>query len=145
MNKLAGATGVSVAEILETQEPADNTPMSEAVHARLEPREQMVLEFEEDINRRPVGLPELEDQGDDDSTSESSDLSDGGEEDLEALERLLEGDEDAVEETELQMNPPLRRSTRHNAGVAWRDDRYEWNLMNLGVGEAIREFWGCGV
>ncbi len=45
MNKLAGATGVSVAEILETQEPADNAPMSEAVHARLEPREQMVLEF----------------------------------------------------------------------------------------------------
>jgi hypothetical protein len=140
MNKLAGATGVSVAEILETQEPADNAPMSEAVHARLEPREQMVLEFEEDINRRPVGLPELEDQGDDDSTSESSDLSDGGEEDLEALERLLEGDEDAVEETELQMNPPLRQSTRHNAGVGRRDDCYEWNLMNLGVGEAIREF-----
>jgi hypothetical protein len=139
MNKLAGVTGVSVAEILGTQEPADFAPMSEAVHTPLEPQEQIVFEFEADTNRQAVELPELEDQGDDDSTSESSALPDGGEDDLEALERLLEGDEDVIEETKLQMAPPLRRSTRHNAGVARHDDRYEWNLMNLGVGEAIRE------
>jgi len=140
MNKQAGATGVSVAEILETQEPTVDTPMEAEVHMPIEPEEQIILDFETGIDGKPAELPELEDQGDDDSISESSDLTDGGEEDLEALERLLEEDDDVVEETELQMNHPLRRSTRHNAGVARRDDRYEWNLMNLGVGEAIREF-----
>jgi len=38
------------------------------------------------------------------------------------------------------MNPQLRRSARVNAGVKRHDDRYEWNLMSLGVGEAIQKF-----
>jgi hypothetical protein len=50
------------------------------------------------------------------------------------LERILEEESDVVEEAQQQMNPLLRRSARVNAGIIQRDDRYEWNLMNLGVG-----------
>jgi hypothetical protein len=35
---------------------------------------------------------------------------------------------------------PLRRTTHENAGVQRHDNNYEWNLMNLSVGAAIRNF-----
>jgi len=55
------------------------------------------------------------------------------------LERILEEEKDMMEEAQQQMNPQLRQSARVNAGIIQRDDHYEWNLMNLGVGEVIQK------
>ncbi len=35
---------------------------------------------------------------------------------------------------------PVRRTTRENAGVRRYDDDYQWNLMNLSVRAAVRNF-----
>jgi hypothetical protein len=90
------------------------------------------------------GLPELVAPDDDDSDSESEDTdsivsNDEGDE----LEEILQEATDSNEgSSRVQQQPsvPVRRTTRHNAGVQRLDESYEWNLMNLSLGAAIRNF-----
>jgi hypothetical protein len=89
--------------------------------------------------------PSLVHQDDDDSDSESGDpdneesLADEGNDELaELLEQAVESDTSS----RVQAQPVVatRRTSRHNAGVRRLDESYEWNLMNLSLGAAIRNF-----
>jgi hypothetical protein len=90
------------------------------------------------------GLPELVAQDDDDSDSESEDTDSivSNDEDDELEEILQEGTDSDEGSSRVQQQPsvPVRRTTRHNAGVRRLDESYEWNLMNLSLGAAIRNF-----
>jgi hypothetical protein len=103
------------------------------------------------------GLPELAMRDeDDDSVSESSDtdVEDNMSESDEDDQKLFETEMKAMEEQAEQLDTDdsgssapkdegkvqLRRSARGTAGVKRYDEDYNWNLMNLSVGAAIRNF-----
>jgi hypothetical protein len=164
MNELAGVSGIKVVD-LELPEQEDEAMMPEQagppLHAPnpeqlpLEMTEQeAAIEFEEGLK-----MPDLVDQGgDDDSVSESSDSDDEDddamsksdpdeeerfEKELEAMEQQaaeLETDDSGSSTPKDNKGVHLHRSTRETAGVRRYDDNYEWNLMNLSVGAAIRNF-----
>jgi len=90
-------------------------------------------------------LPELvapDDDDDSDSESEDTDSivsNDEGDELEEILQEATDSD-DGSSRVQQQPSVPVRRTTRHNAGVRRLDESYEWNLMNLSLGAAIRNF-----
>jgi len=149
MNELAGAHGIKVADIGDEVAQLDEIESSHgpACHVPINAQPEMseqeaMIEFEEDLN-----MPELVDRGDDDSVSESSETPD---DDDEMFEAELDEMEKKYEELETEdsgssapkdtKGVPLRRTARENAGVRRYDDSYDWNLMNLSVGAAIRNF-----
>jgi len=62
------------------------------------------------------------------------------------LEDLLEQAAESDSSSQVQQQPTVatRRSTRHNAGIRRLYESYEWNLMNLSLGAAIRNFGDKG-
>jgi len=161
MNDLAGAGGIKLAD-LEDPEPTVDVARTEGPEVIM-PRhpypeitqEEAQIEFDEGI----TDMPALVEQEDDDSVSESSEvdyeLDDNGSEsdpddDTRFEEELIvQEQQEAVIDTDssgsLQPNDnrravPVRRTARENAGVQRYDSNYEWNLMNLSVGAAIRNF-----
>jgi hypothetical protein len=154
MNELAGTTGLKIVDIELPERDTESERMS------LDPPdthlptttlpemtdEEEIIQFDDDVE-----MPELiPRQADDDSVSESSnDFED--EDEKERWEAELEAQE--REEEVLQTDSsgsstprdedrriPLRRTARSNAGVQRYDTNYEWNLMNLSVGAAVRNF-----
>ena len=90
-------------------------------------------------------LPELvapDDDDDSDSESEDTDSIVSNDEGDELEEILQEATDSNEGSSRVQQQPsvPVRRTTRHNAGVRRLDESYEWNLMNLSLGAAIRNF-----
>jgi len=146
MNQLAGGSIITLADLstgveeerlqgaMEDEGPQLHAP---AADARVVPtaEEQAILE-------EP---PPLVDQTGDDSDSEADDddeepLEEDEEDDdiAELLDQAL--DSDGSSQVQSQPTATTRRTTRHNAGVKRLDDSYEWNLMNLSLGAAIRNF-----
>jgi hypothetical protein len=80
-------------------------------------------------------VPDLIDNDNDDSDSESGDSVDdqelGDDPELKELKRLLTKETDIEDKAEEMMHPPLRRSARSTAGMRKYDDQYEWDLLNL--------------
>jgi len=161
MNDLAGAGGIKLAD-LEDPEPTVDVARTEGPEVIM-PRhpypeitqEEAQIEFDEGI----TDMPALVEQEDDDSVSESSEvdyeLDDNGSEsdpddDTRFEEELIvQEQQEAVIDTDssgsLQPNDnrravPVRRTARENAGVQRYGSNYEWKLMNLSVGAAIRNF-----
>jgi hypothetical protein len=99
-------------------------------------------------NEDPGGLPELSaPSGDDDSDSESEEddddksiVSDVDEDQVGLAELLQDAYSQASSAVQEEPTVPLRRTTRSNAGTKRLDQSYEWNLMNLSLGAAIRNF-----
>jgi hypothetical protein len=62
------------------------------------------------------------------------------------LEDLLEQAAESDSSSQVQQQPTVatRRSTRRNAGIRRLYESYEWNLMNLSLGAAIRNFGDKG-
>jgi hypothetical protein len=146
MNQLAGGSIITLADLstgveeerlqgaMEDEGPQLHAP---AADARVVPtaEEQAILE-------EP---PPLVDQTGDDSDSEADDddeepLEEDEEDDdiAELLDQAL--DSDGSSQVQSKPTATTRRTTRHNAGVKRLDDSYEWNLMNLSLGAAIRNF-----
>jgi len=75
----------------------------------------------------------------DDSDSESGETVEI-EEELKELEALLEDYSSDSQAPKTVPQVSLRRSARSTAGARRYDDAYEWNLMNLSVGVAVRSF-----
>jgi len=164
MNGFAGTSGTKVADI----DLPENTVNDEQM--RVDPpethipttmlpemtSEEAVIEFDEDLDDLPELSPHT---GDDDSVSESSETASENEymednddpDDEERFEREMD-ELDKQEEalmtdssgssapTDENRRVPVRRSARENAGVRRYDNNYEWNLMNLSVGAAVRNF-----
>jgi len=85
--------------------------------------------------------------GDDDSDSESEEddddksiVSDVDEDQVGLAELLQDAYSQASSAVQEEPTVPLRRTTRSNAGTKRLDQSYEWNLMNLSLGAAIRNF-----
>jgi hypothetical protein len=162
MNELAGTTGIRLADLDWGDEAgADKTPHEEgpAMHMPSHPhpentQEEVQIELDEDLM---MNLPELTHEVDNDSVSKSSetdsemDVDEDDPEDEARFEEELHAEEEqqAMFETDSSgsskpndniRSVPLRRTLRENAGVQRYDSNYEWNLMNLSVGAAIRNF-----
>jgi hypothetical protein len=145
---------------LEDQEPTEDMPRAESPEVNL-PRhphpeitqEEAQIEFDEDV----IHMPALVGQEEDDSVSESSDVDyemDDDESDpddharfeeelaaQEQLEAVINTDSSGSSQpNDNRRAVPVRRTARENAGVQRYDSNYEWNLMNLSVGAAIRNF-----
>jgi len=75
----------------------------------------------------------------DDSDSESGETVEI-EEELKELEALLEDYSSDSQAPKTVPQVSLRRSARSTAGARRYDDAYEWNLMNLSMGVAVRSF-----
>jgi len=161
MNELAGTSGVkaadigipaSVAEEMQVDSPDTHVPTASLPEMT---NEEMAIEFDEDLD-----LPELVGrEDDDDSVSESgetvnddNDSQDDDEdpedrvrfeEELQAMkgqENVFQSDSSGSSVPTDNRRIPVRRTTPENAGVQRYDDNYEWNLMNLSVGAAVRNF-----
>ncbi len=151
MNDIAGAAGVKLADMPTEQDgnvEADENQLT--LHRPCDSEEMLPTSEEMAIADEDIDLPALTSQyDDDDSDSESG----------EEGEENLYGEDDAADEeaadiseileeaasegsSKVQEEPrrPLRRSTRETAGHQRYDSDYEWNLMNLSVGAAIRNF-----
>jgi hypothetical protein len=89
----------------------------------------------EDDNMSESGESEHGDQEQESDASSHRDL----DQNLELLQQILE-DSDSSFEPKDDARVPLRRSQRENAGKRTYDNSYEWNLMNLSVGAAVRGF-----
>ena len=90
-------------------------------------------------------LPELEAQGvDEESVSEEEDDEsvvcddDEGPDDIAAILESVDSDTSSM--IREQPTVATRRTTRQNAGVKRLDESYHWNLMNMSLGAAIRNF-----
>ena len=144
MNKLAGITGVTLADLPPSKVPQEDAPML-VIHDPVasggmmvqDLPEAMVLGEEENL----TGVPDLVNIDNDDSDSESGDSVDdqddqelGDDPELEELERLLNKETDIEEKAEEMMHPLLRRSAKSTAGTSKYDNQYEWNLY-VSVGE----------
>ena len=161
MNDLAGTGGIKSA-YLEYLEPTEGIARAEGPefnmlthpHPEITQKEAQI-EFDEGV----IDMPALVEQEDDDSVSESSEVDyemddDGSESDPNddtrfQEELIVQEPREAVIDTDssgsLQPNEnrravPVRRTAREKAGVQRYDLNYEWNLMNLSVGAAIRNF-----
>jgi hypothetical protein len=161
MNELAGTSGVkaadvgiqeSAAEEMQVDSPDTHVPTASLPEMT---NEEMAIEFDEDLD-----LPELVGrEDDDDSVSESgetvnddNDSQDDDEdpedrvrfeEELQAMkgqENVFQSDSSGSSVPTDNRRIPVRRTTPENAGVQRYDDNYEWNLMNLSVGAAVRNF-----
>jgi hypothetical protein len=148
MNELAGLTEVTIADIPpERADPHEDVPMM-AVHDPTGPGDVMVLDLPEDMalkeQESPTGVPDLVNNDDEDSDRELGDSVEDQEINDDAAgtarEAAYNEETDAEEKVEKMMQPGLRRSTRPTAGTRKYDKHYEWNMMNLSVGEAIRTF-----
>jgi hypothetical protein len=132
MNELAGITGVTLANLPSSKVPQEDAPMSE-VHDPVVSGDVMVQDLVEEENL--TGVPDLVDNDNDNSDSESGDSVDdqelGNDPELKELKRLLTKETDIEDKAEEMMRPPLRRSARSTAGMRKYDDQYEWNLLNL--------------
>jgi hypothetical protein len=166
MNDLAGAAGIKTADIpIEgyEQELDNETSLLEQLIVRQHTEEEGIVptEPENEINDVEMGMPELtaHSEQDDDSDSESEDdddLDNESEEDddveglaagdgldeeaLEVQERLMEEHSDSSSAVQTEVQIPLQRTSRQTAGHKRYDENYEWNLLNLSVGAAIRNF-----
>lgn len=107
----------------------------------------IVLEDEKEDENMPELMDNIhedsDDEADDDDDVETAKfLGDGEENALAELYEILEeaSTENDSDTTDKVHQPPVRRSTRTNAGVKHRDDRYDWNFMNLSPTAAIKEF-----
>jgi len=166
MNDLLGANGIRLADLGSEPEPervAQDCDRAATVqtHEPIRAVGEMTNE-EAEISLEEMHLddvPDLVDRGDDDSVSESGDDddddlsetdSDSDPNDNERFQEEIEEIEGRGEELETDdtgSSAPndlgrvqVRRTRRENAGVQRYDQNYEWNLMNLSVGAAIRNF-----
>jgi hypothetical protein len=167
MNELAGSTGVKPAEMGLTDHEdqiMEEVQVQPSMHIPIQvPHEMTEQEAQLEFDEGYEDVPELASRDhDDDSISESSqsdddddmsdDMSDVDsdekyedlfQQELEELEEQaaqLETDDSGSSAPNDERKVPLRRSTRETAGVRRYDDDYNWNLMNLSVGAAIRTF-----
>jgi len=164
MNELAGVSGIKVID-LELSNQQDEATMPEQAGLSLHrpnpdqlplemTEQEAAIEFEDGLE-----MPGLVDQeADNESVSESSDsddevddvMSESDPDDNERFEEEILAMEQQVAELETDdsgSSTPkdnkgvhLRRSARETAGVRRYDNNYEWNLLNLSVGAAIRNF-----
>ncbi len=116
------------------------------VHAPPELTAEMALTSEEDDIADDEGPQDIGDDNppdlghyDEDSDSESGE-SVHMEKELQELDNMLQEDSSSSQEAKEEHQAPLRRSARSTAGARHYDDAYEWNLMNLSVGAAVRNF-----
>jgi len=149
MNELAGENALTLADLNITGNPNERTQdvvdEEPQMHA---PREEPVLTATaEEMALDEDEPPPLAHIGPDDDTDSEDGDSDGEEESLageddDELADLLEQAIESDTSSQVQAQPavPTRRSNRHNAGVRRLDESYEWNLMNLSLGAAIRNF-----
>jgi hypothetical protein len=152
MNDIAGNAGITLADIPveKSQEEYKEEQMQIDLHTPL--NAEVVMSTDEyQACDEEIDLPELIQQyaDDDDSGSESEDIEeeemyakgDGEDEENEAIQELFTAiDSDASSKVPEQPKVPLRRTQRESAGKQRYDDSYNWNLMNLSVGAAIRNF-----
>jgi superfamily II helicase len=95
-------------------------------------------------------MPDLVDQDqDDESVAEEEEDVEVEVENQDELENILQQDSDSsvdkavrdLEEIAIQeIGNAIRRSNRTTARVKRYDESYEWNLMNLSVNTALRDF-----
>jgi hypothetical protein len=152
MSELAGERGIMHEDVMiKGDVVGDETTYDVITPTRRPPGNQETIPTAEEIlacdQELEEDLPELCPQGyDNDSESESedadsvaSDDDDGDEDDLaELLESIT--DSEASSAVEAQPSVPIRKKSRSTAGVKRLDELYEWNLMNLSLGAAIRNF-----
>jgi hypothetical protein len=149
MNDIAGDRGIKLADILEEDaEPMEIEGGEPRLH-RPDNQEMNIPAAEEnEACNEELNMPELIDQCYEDSDSESSEPPEElfGEEDADDEEQaginaILE-DIASDGSSQVQVEPvrPVRRTQRETAGKQRYDDAYDWNLMNLSVGAAIRNF-----
>jgi hypothetical protein len=159
MNEMAGDFKLEFTDQGDPYEPEQEPPgQTPAMHQPIEAdaemtEEEAVIAFDEGLQHLPdlVGREQDDDSvsessNSDDEMSESSSDPDDDEQfeaELDEMNRRAEELEtDDTGSSEPQDNPGvhLRRTARENAGVQRYDQNYEWNLMNLSVGAAIRNF-----
>jgi hypothetical protein len=151
MNELSGEGGISLAdlEVIPTL-PAEEQA-TEAIFSHQPNPDQSVETTAEEANIvDDVPMPDLVDQ-DQDNVSDAEDEVDAEDElkNQDELENVLQQDSDSsvdraakdLEEIAMQeVGNAIRRSKRTTAGVRRYDESYEWNLMNLSVNTALRDF-----
>ncbi len=104
------------------------------------------------LDNEDEDMPDLVNNDEDESDDEADDTHDEDEEamieneDHDPLEEILQSvDSDTTEEQEKEMEKAAQqaevwRSQRSTAGVRRYDEAYDWNLMNLSVTSALRDF-----
>jgi hypothetical protein len=153
MNDIAGGAGITLADV---QTDGDVEEFDEAIGPSLHQsndEEANVSTAEEDAvcDMELEEFPELTDQYHDDSDSESDeeepeellvgqDNECGEIEDQAELGELLEELGMSAHKPEEQQPRILRRSSRETAGKQRYDTAYDWNLMNLSVSAAMKNF-----
>jgi hypothetical protein len=160
MNEMAGEFKIDLSELAGNKIADDEQQeLSPAVHQPPAMDAEMTEQEAEIAMDDDADLPELvareevddsssessDSDDDDDMSTESSDPDDDEkfEAELEELDRQaneLETDDSGSSKPREHPEVHLRRTTRENAGVQRYDSNYEWNLMNLSVGAAIRNF-----
>ncbi len=153
MNDIAGGAGITLADV---QIDGDLEEFDEAIGPSLHQpndEEANIPTAEEDsvCDMELEEPPELTDQYHDDSDSESDeeepeellvgqDNECGEIEDQAELGELLEELGMSAHKPEEQQPRILRRSSRETAGKQRYDTAYDWNLMNLSVSAAMKNF-----
>lgn len=148
LNELAGDNIITLADIPLEGEDEKQQQREPDVGAHVPPvnlqlgmmaEEEMILD--EDPN-----VPELCDADDDDNVSESGDIEEDPE--IAELDELLGAEPNDSEDAGERMQEEsvlVRQSARTTAEVRRYDDSYEWNLLNLSVKTAIRDFGDVAV
>jgi hypothetical protein len=144
MNEIAGEDIVVVADI-ESSSSGDSEDKARTI---LQPSHVPVDDTDVGVTPEEANLssvPELEDAHDEDSDDEMDEDSVQNDDDDPLEEILQQDDSDTGDELVREMESAaqeveLRRSQRRTAGVKRYDEAYDWNLMNLSVKSALRDF-----
>jgi hypothetical protein len=146
MNEIAGEDIVAPIDIEADQvdNPEEARTTLHLSHTPVDDPSTGVTSEEAKLDDDNVCMPELVDNDDDESDDEMEDASVGNDDDN-PLDEILQGDSDTAEELTRDMETQaqqaeVRRSQRSTAGVRRYDDAYDWNLMNLSVTSALRDF-----
>jgi hypothetical protein len=136
LNEAANGTGLTLADL-----PIDHNQEKEVVMEINESATHTLVDGPQGgMTPEEAMIPELCDQDDYDSDSESGDSVDGGEAELEELDELLNADSDSTGALNEDHVQPVRSSTRSTSRVTWRDEAYDWTLMNRSVHTALKNF-----
>jgi hypothetical protein len=147
MNEIAGedivvpadieSVGVENSEARTTLQPSHMPVKNTGIG--ITPEEAML------INNNDTNVPELANNDDDDSDDKMEDDTVANDEDDPLDEILQQGDSYTGDELMRELESAaqqveVRRSQQSTAGVKRYDEAYNWNLMNLSVTSALREF-----
>jgi len=155
MNDMAGLSGITLADIpLEGGNHETSIVSGPPALVRHSDQDESLIPTTEEMAIDDEGLgdlPELTDQYEEDSDDESEDEEeayigepedglDAAQQGLAELLEVVDSSEESSGAMLADQAVPLRRTARENAGHKRYDTAYDWNLLNLSVGAAIKTF-----